>query len=289
MRLDSPWRTCCDAGMAGEISIPRALSSEAGFCKLTAIPARMSDDSRAGIGRRVRAAFGFPDHRGDLPVASRLAALRRLERSGRIALPVPGGRHRRARTRGRARRRAAAGVWRADGFGASARRPPSRGPPGAISRRLVAWPARGLSVRPGDAVAGGAGRMDRPGRGRARALPRARDLAGPVPGPSFGFGEELGVEAAWHGGAAGLRRLRGGVRGEPRPDGDPCRPGAFRVLLSRGRPGTGLTRRAGPGTGPGRRRLAMRGWRAGRCRARGSRRGRGRGRSSAPRPETRRQ
>ena len=91
MRLDSPQRTCYGAFMVGEISIPRALSSEAGFGKLTAILARMGDDSRAEIGRRVCAAFGFLDHRGDLQVASCLAALRRLERSGRIALPAPSG------------------------------------------------------------------------------------------------------------------------------------------------------------------------------------------------------
>ena len=77
--------------MAVEDSIPRALSSEAGFRKLTAILRCRSDDSRAETGRRVCSAFGFVDRHGELQVASCLAALRRLERSDRIVLPAPSG------------------------------------------------------------------------------------------------------------------------------------------------------------------------------------------------------
>ncbi len=77
--------------MAGNASIPRRLSSDAGFRKLTAILARKGVHSRAEIGRRVCSAFGFLDHRGELQVTSCLSALRRMEGRGRIELPPPDG------------------------------------------------------------------------------------------------------------------------------------------------------------------------------------------------------
>ena len=64
----------------------RAPESQA---RLAHIVAQEALDSRAAVGRRVCAEFGFVDARGSAQLAGCLKALNRLEGAGRIVLPAP--------------------------------------------------------------------------------------------------------------------------------------------------------------------------------------------------------
>ena len=64
----------------------RAPESQA---RLAHIMAHEALDSRAAVGRRVCAEFGFVDARGSAQLAGCLKALNRLEGAGRIVLPAP--------------------------------------------------------------------------------------------------------------------------------------------------------------------------------------------------------
>ena len=64
----------------------RAPESQA---RLAHIVAHEALDSRAAVGRRVCAEFGFVDARGSAQLAGCLKALNRLEGAGRIVLPAP--------------------------------------------------------------------------------------------------------------------------------------------------------------------------------------------------------
>ncbi len=86
--------------MDGFVAIPHALSSHEGLKRLSAILAGSGGSTSAGIGHRFGRAFGLVDPAGKARGTGCLAALRRLERDGKIELPAPrcgGGRGRVAR------------------------------------------------------------------------------------------------------------------------------------------------------------------------------------------------